>query len=224
MPAPPHEPRHRAVHLLRDPVSQDVAFPAGHELLATFLLTGARADEVYGLEVQDVSFDRRTVTFRPNQWRRLKTATSRRVVPLWPQLEEILRPYVFGADGPPGRLLFPSQRTAARQGRESPVRDCRKYLDAIAKRAGWQSGEIRTKMFRHTYCAARLQTLGGGAPVSPFTVSRELGHGSLSMVQKVYAHLGDVRQRGEAVEYRVSEHLGREIRDGHTIERLLRSL
>jgi len=55
-------------------------------------------------------------------------------------------------------------------------------------------------------------------------VSRELGHGSLSMVQKVYAHLGDVRQRGNVVEYSVREHLERETRDGQTIEELLRSL
>jgi len=31
--------------------------------------------------------------------------------------------------------------------------DFRKLLDAIAMRAGWKEGEIRSKMFRHTYCA-----------------------------------------------------------------------
>src|SRR3989454_10965096 len=65
---------------------------------------------VLGLEVGDVSFDRKTITFRPNQWRRLKTATSLRAVPLWPQLEAVLRAYVFDADRPPSRLLFPSYR------------------------------------------------------------------------------------------------------------------
>ena len=55
-----------------------------------------------GLEVQDVSFDRKTVTFRPNEHRRLKTRTSRRTVPLWPHLEEILRPYVFSTTAPRG--------------------------------------------------------------------------------------------------------------------------
>jgi AcrB/AcrD/AcrF family protein len=62
-----------------------------------------------GLEIDDVSFDRRTLTFRPNHWRRLKTHTSWRVVPLWPQLEAILRPYLDQRvieHG--GRLLFPS--------------------------------------------------------------------------------------------------------------------
>ncbi|MCH7876270.1 MAG: tyrosine-type recombinase/integrase, partial [Gemmatimonadetes bacterium] len=185
----------------------DSALPHAYELLATFLLTGGRAAEVFGLEVEDVSFDRKTLTFRPNEWRGLKTEASRRTIRLVPQLEEILRPYVFGANGPPGRLLFPSERTAIRAHREGMIRDVRKVLDAIAARAGWQPGEIRTKVFRHTYTAARLQTLDHGAPVSIYTVSRELGHGSTSMVQKVYSHLGAVRHRGEFVEYRVEQHL-----------------
>ena len=41
---------------------------------------------------------------------------------------------------------------------------------------GWlEAGEIRHRIFRHTYTAARLQTLDRGAPVSLYTVSRELG-------------------------------------------------
>ena len=124
----------------------DRAMPFAYPLLATFLLTGGRESEVLGLEVDDVSFDRKTVTFRANAWRRLKTASSFRAVPLWPQLEEILRPYVFGTGRPPGRLLFPSYRT----GEESMLTDFRKMLDAVAVRAGWRSGEIRSKMFRHT--------------------------------------------------------------------------
>jgi integrase len=57
-------------------------------------------------------------------------------------------------------------------------------------------------MFRHTYCAARLQTLDQGAPVSLFTVAKELGHGGEAMVRRVYGHLGQVRHRGAQVEYR----------------------
>jgi integrase len=37
-----------------------------HALLATLLLTGGRKSEVLGLELDDISFDRKTVTFRPN--------------------------------------------------------------------------------------------------------------------------------------------------------------
>jgi integrase len=180
----------------RDGLTAEVA----HALLATFLLTGGRSAEILGLELSDVSFDRGTITFRLNDWRRLKTLTSARVVPLWPQLAEILQPYIFGR--PLGRLLFPSFIV----GREAILTDWRGTLDRIAVRAGWKRGEVRSKAFRHTYCAARLQTVDGGAPVSPFTVSRELGHGSRAMVEDVYAHLGTVRHRSEVVEYRVGQH------------------
>jgi integrase len=174
-----------------------------YALLATFLLTGARSAEVLGLEIDDVSFTRGTVTIRPNLWRRLKTLPSARVIPLWPQLREILGQYL--TEVPPSRLLFPSYVT----GKEAMLTDVRKVSDRIAVRVGWKAGEIRTKMFRHSYCAARLQTLDGGAPVSPFTVSRELGHGSREMVDRVYAHLGQIRYRSEVVEYRVEQHTGR---------------
>ena len=78
------------------------------------------------------------------------------------------------------------------------IGDVRNLLDRVARRAGIETGGIRTKAFRHTYCAARLQTLDQGAPVSTYTVARELGHESEAMVWKVYAHLGIVRNRSES--------------------------
>ncbi|MEZ4414628.1 MAG: site-specific integrase [Gemmatimonadota bacterium] len=171
-----------------------------YALVGTFLLTGGRKAEVLGLEIEDISFARKTVTFRPNRWRRLKTATSARVVPLWPQLEEILRQYFAHretTDPLRGTLLFPSSRPGA----ERMLDNVRRGLDQLALRSGLQEGDVRTRIFRHTYCAARLQTLDGGAPVSPFTVSRELGHGGQSLVDRIYGHLGHVRHRAEVVEY-----------------------
>ncbi|MEE9246711.1 MAG: hypothetical protein V3U63_10985, partial [Gemmatimonadota bacterium] len=41
------------------------ALPFMYPLVAAFLLTGGRRSEVLGLEVDDVSFDRKVVTFRP---------------------------------------------------------------------------------------------------------------------------------------------------------------
>lgn len=183
-----------------EPRRAEIAMPFIHPLLATYLLTGGRETEVLGLEVQDINFERKTVTFRPNDWRRLKTKTSHRAVPLWPQLEAILKGYVRDA-GRVGGLLFPSPRLEA-----GMVSDFRKALDIVAERAGWKAGEVRSKAFRHTYCAARLQTLDNGAPVSTFTVAREMGHGGLSLVNRVYGHLGDVRHRSTHVEYRVEQH------------------
>jgi integrase len=126
------------------------ANPAIFEIVATFLLTGGRSAEVLGLDLEDVSFDRKTITFRNNNWRRLKNRTSARTVPLWPQLEEILREYVFGGRGPKSGLLYPSHRGEA-AGRM--ITDVRKSLNSIGERAGWQAGEIRTRRFRTTYTA-----------------------------------------------------------------------
>lgn len=92
--------------------------------------------------------------------------------------------------------------TPGRSPPEQMIGDVRNLLDRAARRAGLEPGEIRTKAFRHTYCAARLQTLDEGAPVSTYTVARELGHESEAMVRRVYAHLGTIRHRSEVVEYR----------------------
>ncbi len=163
--------------------------PFGYELIGTFLLSGGRQDEVLGLEISDVDLARKILTFRPNSWRRLKTPKSHRTPPLWPQLETILRAYLSSADAPRGRLLFPSYRT----GEERMLVDVRKLLDRDTQRAGTlylmdqgtrrkaEPGEIRTKVFRHTYSTARLQTLDRGAPVSPWTVAREVGHSGTGM-------------------------------------------
>lgn len=188
-----------------------------HAIIATFLLTGGRKSGVLGLDVEDVSFDRDRIHFRDNEHRRLKTSTSRRTVPLWPQLREILQRHVFGGDAPTTGLLFPSRRTGGM------IHDLRKTLDNIAPRAGYREGELRTRLFRHTYCAARLQTFDGyrkvttgeekprlePIPVSRDTVAREMGHGGTQLVERVYGHLGEVRHRSEEVEYRVEQHADR---------------
>ena len=175
-----------------------------HPLVATFLLTGGRRAEVLGLEVADLSFDHKAVRFRKNRSRKqLKTRTSQRTVPLWPQLEDILRPYVFNPDLPPTRLLFPRFGLSG----EAMLTDFRKVLNRVTVPAGWESGAITSKMFRHTYCSSRLATLDRGAPVSPDTVSREIGHSSRDLVEQVYGHLGrNPRHRAETVEYRVEQH------------------
>ena len=96
--------------------------------------------------------------------------------------------------------------------------DVRKLLDRVTARVGTlyvmdqgarrkaEPGEIRTKVFRHTYITARLQTLDHGRPVSVWTVAREVGHAGTSMIERVYGHLGERRHRAAVVEYRVRQH------------------
>lgn len=183
-----------------EPPKDKHGIPFMHPLLATFLLTGGRKSEVLGLEVGDVSFDRGTVTFRPHEHRRLKTRNARRSVPLFPQLQEILLSYLNGPKAPKEGLLFPSPRTG------KMIRDTRKALDTIAEPVGWKEGEIRLHLLRHTFCAASLQLVDRGAPISPYTVARWMGHGGRSLVDRVYGHLGEIRHRSEVVEFRVEQH------------------
>jgi hypothetical protein len=53
-----------------------------------------------------------------------------------------------------GRLVFPSFATRS----EAMLVDVRKLIDRIAVRAGWKAGDLGTRVFRHTWTAARLQT------------------------------------------------------------------
>lgn len=84
--------------------------------------------------------------------------------------------------------------------------DIRKLLDRVGARVGFARGELRTRVFRHAFTAALLQTLDRGQPISLFTAGRMLGHGGESMIRRVYGHLGDVRVRSEVVEFQVSQH------------------
>lgn len=194
-----------------DPVVQEhggtiSAKPNAHvyPFIATLALTGGRFSEVAGLLVDDVSFRLDKVYFRPNEFRRLKTRGSKRSVPLWPQLREVLEAYLLERErtGGVGTLLFPGRGP---KGKEIMVRDIRKALDAIAKRAGFDAGQVRAHMLRHTYTAARIQTCDRGRPVSLYTVARELGHHSLEMISDRYGHLHDRAEQGgaEEVEFRV---------------------
>jgi integrase len=191
------------------------ATPALHAIIATFLLTGGRSSEVLGLDVQDLSFDRGLIYFRPNDHRGLKTSTSVRAVPLWPQLREILQAHLFAGDSPrTAGLLFPG-RNGAMAG------DLRKSLDTIGGLCGYEPGEVRTRQFRHTYCSARLQTVQrilkpGRDPsdpnaweyveVSRFTVQKEMGHGGSQLVDRIYGHAQRTPHRADVVEYRVEAH------------------
>jgi integrase len=174
----------------------DLAVGCAYELIATAALTGARPGELLGLKAEDVSFDRTIITIRGT-----KTAGAFRSVPLWPQLREILYPYLCPDDRTPRTgLLFRSPKTGAR------LREVRRMLDAVGIRAGLPPRAVNLYAFRHSFCSAALQLLDRGAPVSPYTVARWLGHGGTALVNRVYGHLGEVRHRAEVMEFRVQQH------------------
>ncbi len=189
------------------------SIPFVYPLVATYLLTGARAAEVLGLEVSDVRFQRGVITIQPNDWRRVKTRRSRREVPLWPQLRAILLEYLNGPDRPAGALLFPSPRAED----DRMVDDLRVPLARIARAAGWREGDLSPLLFRHTYATTRrltverVWTTDGSlayAPVSERKIEQEMGHTSGRLLKLIYTHLPRAPWRSEAVEYRLEQHQG----------------
>jgi integrase len=168
------------------------AAPALGELVATCLLTGGRRNEVFGLEVRDIDLERGIVHIRPNAWRGIKSRRAR-WVPLWPQLRAILTDYLDRTGRTDG-LLFPTP-----SGRM--YGDLRASLSNVLDDAQVEK-HVTWHTLRHSYVAARLQTLDQGSSVSPFTVAREVGHRSLKLIEDTYGHLLHTRHRMPVLEYK----------------------
>lgn len=60
---------------------------------------------------------------------------------------------------------------------------------------------ITPVVFRHTCTATRLQRTVNGAPVSIFTMARELGHRGIDRIEDTSGHLQRKRERLEEVRY-----------------------
>lgn len=143
--------------------------------------TGLRSGEVSGLLVRDVDLDQRILRVRQQCGKRvgergpLKSKSSRRDVPISSALARELReavgdrgqgePVVAGArgDGVTSRLI--SERFVK-----------------VRAVAGVPAG-VSFHGLRHFYATEMLN-----AKVAPLTVSALLGHGSLAVTAKVYAH------------------------------------
>ena len=179
-----------------------------YEITATMAYTGARKEEVIGLCVSDLDFERELIHFRENAHRDIK-ANGDRVGPFWPDLQVILGAHLRKTGRVSG-LVFTGPRDLSRtkkirSGLIKALRAAKAKAIArvpVAMRESFAAKRIHPHAFRTTYCAARLQTLDNGAPVSPLVVSKELGHSTLAMIERVYARLGTVRVRGSAVSYR----------------------
>lgn len=151
------------------------------------------------------------MTGRKAKKRRLKNRGSVRTLPIPPELQCILEAYLTGPDRPRGELLFPTPAPVGSD-HEAMLTDTRKTLEEVARvahriapddmKARFAEPELfRTLLFRHTFCAARLQCVDNGMPISRETVQYEMGHGSKAMIDRVYKHLGRIRHRSEHVEY-----------------------
>jgi integrase len=76
--------------LLPEYQSNDVAWA----LFITLRDTGARVSEIAGLTVADCDLEARVIHIRPTPWRRLKTQSSERSLPLSPDAQSALEPLI----------------------------------------------------------------------------------------------------------------------------------
>lgn len=141
-----------------------------------------------------MDFENNEVHFVHNGRRRLKKEFHVRTIPLWPQLKPILQAHIKKHGLRRGDLIFPAENGGMLQ-------DARGSLDAALALGEVDPTNVNFHSFRHTYATVRLQTLDHGAPVTMFTVARELGHQGVGELEKRYGHILKRPTRSEGVEY-----------------------
>lgn len=135
-------------------------------LLKTLMLTGCRVSEFVGLDVDDFSYDDKTITVRMGKGRK------DRVVPILPALADELA----GHRGP--RSHGPLFLT--REGRRFSVRWVEQVVHDLAAAAGLTK-RVYPHLMRHTVAQHLLE---GGMPLEQ--VQRFLGHARITTTQ-IYA-------------------------------------
>ncbi len=143
-------------------------------VLATFIYTGARLNEVRNINLGDIDFAQKHIHIR------VAKRDKERIVPLDPALERVLRAYIArlpqGSCKPSSPLI-----TTARGGRISD-----KWLGEMVKRIGDRIGlHIHPHMLRHSFASAWVEN-GGDV----FNLQVVLGHSDIGMTRR-YWHFND---------------------------------
>jgi integrase len=162
--------------------------PCLYELIATFMLTGAREGEITRLQVHHLDFESRTIDI-PNP----ESGKVDRSIPMHSQLHDILRPYVQRLGRTSGYVFT----TAS--GEE--ITSCLRMLELIAKRAGFQESQIRVPVFTTSYIIHRLACMDDGMPIDPHKVAREVGYTSPELIKKVFGRVQYGRERMDELAY-----------------------
>ncbi len=148
------------------------SLPCVYELVATFILTGAREGEITRLQLRHLDFESRSIHIPDS-----KTGRVARSIPMHSQLREILLPYVQRLGRTSGHVF------TATSG--EPIYSWLGVLDVIATRAGFREGQIRPPVFRTSYIIHRLACMDQDVPIDPNRVAREVGYTSPSLRKKV---------------------------------------
>ncbi len=161
-------------------------------MFAVLAMTGIRAGELLGLQLDDLDFERRLIFIRRSAWygriQTLKSKASQGALPMPGPLAAMLRSYLKTWQPNPMRLLF-----ANLIGRPMSA-------NKIVQRKLWPIlGELRIPRcglhaFRHTHSSLLVE---GGAPVS--VAQAQLRHADPRVTLGIYSHVVGDSQR-KAVE------------------------
>ena len=165
-----------------------------HPLYVTAAWTGLRQGELLGLRWQDVDLDRASLVVRSGLRKRHATTTgarfvleepktekSRRMVPLLPEVVEVLRELRKEQLARPGKLdqglVFCTEAGSPLTGT-----NVTRWFQAALKRAGLP--RVRFHDLRHGAASMLLE-----AGVDLLTVSRSIGHSNISTTADIYGHI-----------------------------------
>lgn len=170
----------------------DHRFHCGRLLLAT----GARAEEIAQLRVEDVNGEGNALSIRitdrhPEQ--RLKNAASRRLVPLHSAVAPSFRCYVEGVEREGYEWVFYRWSRTPTQPRSSPI--VTSFGSYLRQRCGIEDRRVVLHSLRHTM---KQQLQDAGAPDS--LIADLLGHVSHGQTHGTYGSAATIERMAEWVE------------------------
>jgi integrase len=154
-------------------------------MFAILAMTGMRAGEVLGLQVDDLDFDHRLIFIRRSAWygkiQTLKSRASKGALPMPEPLAVMLKNYLENWPPNAERLLFANRVGRPMSANKVVQRKLWPVLDALKiTRCGLHA-------FRHTHSSLLVES---GAPVS--VAQAQLRHADPRLTLEVYSHvIGD---------------------------------
>lgn len=166
--------------------------PLVADMLQVALMTGMRVSEITGLLVREIDYRAGVIRVRkqasataPRRRVDLKTAASRRDIPIADELVPVLQRHTSGRA--PDEILFPAKHGGFINYTWAGAVVCK-----AAKRAG--ATRVHFHALRHYYASALITA---GVPVQD--VAYAMGHHSAALTLSVYTHvIGDSRGRVSA--------------------------
>jgi integrase len=183
------------------------SLPCLYELVATFMLTGAREGEITRLQVRHLDFESHTIHIPDS-----KTGRVARSIPMHSQLQGILSPYVQRLGRTSGHVFTTTWG--------EPIYSCLGVLDLLATRAGFREVQVRPAVFRTSYIIHRLACMDHGVPINPNKVAREVGYTSPSLRKKVLERVQYGRARMDELAFlpdAIGPHLSARLQTPHSL-------